>query len=72
MSAKPMLKIVLNGEVVAVESETSIDSLVASRAPSTKGVAVAVNAEVVPKSMWQSTFLCDGDRVELLTAAQGG
>jgi len=37
-----------------------------------KGIAVAVNGEVVPRSAWETTGLHPGDRVEVLTAAQGG
>lgn len=36
------------------------------------GVAVARNAEVVPRSQWHRTALADGDDVELVTAVQGG
>ena len=36
------------------------------------GVAVARNAEVVPRSQWHGTALADGDAVELVTAVQGG
>jgi sulfur carrier protein len=36
------------------------------------GVAVAVNDEVVPRRAWSATALADGDRVEVLTAVQGG
>jgi sulfur carrier protein len=39
---------------------------------SARGVAVAVNGEVVPRSAWETTGLHPGDRVEVLTAAQGG
>jgi len=38
----------------------------------TKGVAVAVNEEVVPRSAWGAATLHDGDRVEILQAHQGG
>jgi len=37
-----------------------------------KGIAVALNGEVVPRSAWDVTDLRPGDRVEVLTAAQGG
>jgi sulfur carrier protein len=40
--------------------------------PARRGVAVAVNGEVVPRAAWQRTGLVAGDRVEVLTAAQGG
>ena len=37
-----------------------------------RGVAVAVNGEVVRRAEWPGARLVDGDRVEVLTAAQGG
>ncbi len=36
------------------------------------GVAVAVNATVVPRSQWVGLQLADGDDIELVTAVQGG
>ncbi|WP_105567322.1 sulfur carrier protein ThiS [Microbacterium halophytorum] len=36
------------------------------------GVAVAVNAAVVPRSTWGAAALSGGDEVEVLTAVQGG
>jgi sulfur carrier protein len=35
-------------------------------------VAVAVDAEVVPRGEWETTKLDDGARVEVLRAIQGG
>jgi len=40
--------------------------------PSPKGVAVARNGEVVPKSRWGDTHLVPGDRIEIVTAVAGG
>ncbi len=37
-----------------------------------RGVAVAVDAEVVPRTEWETTELRDGARVEVLRAIQGG
>lgn len=37
-----------------------------------RGVAVAVAAEVVPRTAWPTTVLSDGDEVEVLVAVQGG
>ena len=37
-----------------------------------RGMAVAVDAEVVPKSEWATTQVSDGARVEIVTAVQGG
>ena len=40
--------------------------------PGARGVAVAVDGEVVPRAEWDSLALSDGARVEVLTAMQGG
>jgi sulfur carrier protein len=37
-----------------------------------RGVAVAVDAEVVPRAEWATTRLSEGDQVEVLVAVQGG
>jgi sulfur carrier protein len=37
-----------------------------------RGIAVAVDAEVVPRGQWPQRELSDGARVEVLTAIQGG
>jgi sulfur carrier protein len=51
----------------------SVAALVANMVePGARGIAVALNGEVVPRSAWDATGLEAGDRVEVLTAAQGG
>lgn len=37
-----------------------------------RGVAVAVDGEVVPRSEWDAAQLRDGQRVEVVRAVQGG
>jgi sulfur carrier protein len=51
---------------------TTIDRLVAEWCRSPRGVAAALNGEVVPRSRWESTVLSPGDQVEIVTAAAGG
>jgi sulfur carrier protein len=41
-------------------------------APDARGVAVAVDGEVVPRAGWETFAIADGSRVEVLTAMQGG
>ncbi len=36
------------------------------------GVAVALNAAIVPRSRWSATELVENDEVEIVTAVQGG
>ncbi|MGW8566539.1 sulfur carrier protein ThiS [Isoptericola sp. NPDC055881] len=37
-----------------------------------QGIAVAVNDAVVPRGLWAATRIAPGDRVEIVTAVQGG
>jgi sulfur carrier protein len=37
-----------------------------------RGVAVAVDGQVVPRSQWAATPLVDGSHVEVVNAIQGG
>ena len=65
--------IVLNGEPRERDGATIVELLaelgVEERA---RGVAVAVNGEIVPRTEWQRVRVDDGDRVEALSAMQGG
>lgn len=37
-----------------------------------KGVAIAINDEVVPRSTWPTRALAEGERVLVIQATQGG
>jgi sulfur carrier protein len=39
---------------------------------SERGIAVAVNNEVVPKNSWEQYQLKDNDKITIITATQGG
>ncbi|KQX79428.1 sulfur carrier protein ThiS [Streptomyces clavifer] len=62
----------VNGERCSVPAGTPLDALVATLTTAHAGVAAAVNEAVVPRGQWSATALADGDRVEVLTAVQGG
>ena len=66
------MTIVLNGDATTVTPNATVGVMVDSLGKGRKGVAVAVNDEVVPRSRWDATALRDHDRVEILTASQGG
>lgn len=67
-----MIPITLNGEARDVDAALTVTALVAGLAGGPRGVAVAINAEIVPRSAWSQTGLAAGDRVEILRAVQGG
>ncbi|AWL37943.1 MULTISPECIES: sulfur carrier protein ThiS [unclassified Streptomyces] len=62
----------VNGERRAVAAGTTLEALVAGLTSAHSGVAAAVNEAVVPRGRWAATTLAEGDRVEVLTAVQGG
>ncbi|MFI8432421.1 sulfur carrier protein ThiS [Streptomyces sp. NPDC079020] len=62
----------MNGEDRDLPAGTALDALVATLTSAHRGVAAAVNESVVPHGRWSATTLGDGDRVEILTAVQGG
>jgi len=66
------MRLTVNGETRDLPAGSSVAVLVARLTSAVRGVAVAVNGEVVPRSTWETASLTDGDRVEVLTAAQGG
>ncbi|MFD5480134.1 sulfur carrier protein ThiS [Streptomyces hawaiiensis] len=66
------MNISVNGEPRDVRPGTALDTVVMSLTASPSGVAAALNETVVPRTRWPSTPLTEGDRVEVLTAVQGG
>ena len=68
------MNLVLNGSTRELpEGATVKDAVAASGIPAlARGIAVAVDREVVPRSRWEDTRLRDGQRVEVLEAVQGG
>jgi sulfur carrier protein len=68
------VKVVLNGaETELADGATIVSALDALDLPGAgRGVAVAVDAEVVPRGQWLAHELHDGARVEVLRAIQGG
>jgi thiazole synthase len=69
------VRILVNGEAREVPEGCTVAELV-ERAdgsqPRGRGVAVAVDAEVVPRSAWANTRLSQDQKVEILAAMQGG
>lgn len=66
------MKLIVNGEDRTLPEGSTVSDLMESLALERRGVAVAVNREVVSKSLWQKFELSDGQRIEILRAVQGG
>jgi sulfur carrier protein len=68
------MRVVLNGsEAVLADDATVLTAVESLDLPAAgRGVAVAVDAEVVPRTQWETHKLDEGARVEILRAIQGG
>ncbi|GHD36149.1 thiamine biosynthesis protein ThiS [Nocardiopsis kunsanensis] len=71
------MRLTVNNEEHTYEPDTTVEAVVRELTASgggevPGGIAVAVNDEVVRRTAWASTRLGAGDRVDVLTAVQGG
>ena len=65
------MRVTVNDEEMQVDDDTTVAALLAALGMPDRGVAVAVNAAVVPRSRWQTTVPA-GAHIEVVTAVQGG
>lgn len=64
--------VVVNGEVTTVPPGSTLEGLLDQVEIDPKGVAIALDGDVVPRSRWPATTLQPGAHVEIVTAAAGG
>ena len=74
----PVPTALVNGEPYPLDVPVHLEQLVAVLVPAyvadgtPQGVAVAVDDAVVPRGSWATTVVAPGDRIEIVTAVQGG
>jgi sulfur carrier protein len=61
----------VNAEDVVVDDRMTVAALLQSLGYPDRGIAVAVDQAVLPRSRWAAT-LSDGANIEVVTAVQGG
>ena len=61
---------ILNGNPSSFRG--TIEQLLVHESISPRGVAVAINGEIISKSTWNKTSLQESDVIEIVTAAAGG
>ena len=73
MKVDKAIMITVNGEARSHDGG-GVDDLLRALGydPEQPGIAVAVNDEVVPRRAWGERLMRSGDRVEIVTATQGG
>lgn len=68
-----METLIVNGKPRAYAPQ-SVAELIAATGidPARRGVAVAVNAQVLPRAAWAQTNVSPGDRIEIVQPLAGG
>ncbi|RYE53793.1 MAG: sulfur carrier protein ThiS [Rhizobiaceae bacterium] len=66
------MNLFLNGEPASVPDAVTVADFLQNLGMPEKGVAVERNREIVPKSMYASTRLAEGDRIEIVQFVGGG
>lgn len=65
------MKVTVNDTEVTVDERTSVAALLESLGFPSKGIAVALNWAVLPRSEWDRAVPADA-RIDVVTAVQGG
>lgn len=68
------MNVIVNGAPTELEAGATLADIVMlmGRQRMGSGVAAALNGELVPRNQWQDRRVTEGDRIEILGAAQGG
>lgn len=67
-----MIEVEVNGDERRFREGITLAELLAEVGTTQRGVAVAVDGEVVARGAWPDVVLNDGAQVEILVAVQGG
>ena len=66
------MQVLINGAAHSVHDACTVRDLVTLLALPEKGIAIAVADAVVPRGRWSERTLLPDERIEILTAVQGG
>lgn len=66
------MEVMVNGEWRTVAEGGSVAELLAELEAPSKGIAVALDGDVVPRASWSATTVRGGARLDIMTAVQGG
>jgi sulfur carrier protein len=66
------VRVTVNGESRELPAGATVANVVEGLSAAGRGVAVAVEGEVVPRGSWSQTELIEGSHLEVLSAVQGG
>lgn len=67
-----MKTIIINGENHDFEGDINLNDLLSKLEIEPKTVAIELNLNIVPRSLWSETILQNGDKLELVQFVGGG
>lgn len=67
------MNIYVNNKAIGLSEESVIaDALQSLSIATQKGMALAVNSQVIPMQQWTTYTLSEGDKIFIIKATQGG
>ena len=67
-----MLEVSLNGKILKLEHDMSVQEFLASLGFDMKFIALERDGEILVKTSWQDTMMSDGKRYEVVEFVGGG
>jgi sulfur carrier protein len=66
------MTVCVNGKNETLQPDATLAALVAAHDLNPRHVAVEVNEQLVPRRLYETAVLHDGDRIEIVTLVGGG
>ncbi|TKG94024.1 sulfur carrier protein ThiS [Puteibacter caeruleilacunae] len=66
------MNVFVNEEVIELQTDASLTFLLEQLNTPTKGIAVAVNQQVIQRTEWDQFKMTENDQVLIIRATQGG
>ena len=68
------MNIKINGKITEIAESLNVTDFIALHlnGKEPRGIAIAVNDIIIPKSKWSETVIAENDNIEIVHAVQGG
>ena len=67
-----MIKFILNGKIFELENDMSVYDFLAQNDYELKFIALERDGEILPKKLWNDSFMSEGKAYEIVTLVGGG
>lgn len=67
-----MITVKINHQTKSIEASNCLETVLDNLKISKQGIAVAINNQIITKTIWDNTFLKENDNVTIIQATQGG